>query len=117
MSLKEGLSVIQLPCRPLMVSVGHPFIPNASGEVRQKILDALGLESVEQLYADIPKGVRLNRPLNVAGFYPEQEVRSRIEQLLQRNKSAAEYDSFLGAGIYNHYIPAAVKTIMARTEF
>src|SRR5579864_992736 len=118
MSLKQGLSVIEgLEVRPLMVSDGHPFIPNASGEVRQKILGSLGIDSVEQLYSDIPKGVRLNRPLKLAGFYPEQEVRSRIEQLLQQNKSAAEYNIFLGAGIYNHYIPAAVKTIMSRTEF
>ncbi len=81
------------------------------------MLKSIGIENIEQLYSDIPKEVRLNRPLKVEGFYSEQEVRARIEQLLQQNKSAADHNIFLGAGIYNHYIPAAVKTIMARTEF
>jgi glycine dehydrogenase subunit 1 len=81
------------------------------------MLESLGIKSVEQLYSDIPREVRLNRSLKVEGFYPEQQVRSKIDQLLQQNKSAADYDIFLGAGIYNHYIPAAVKTIMGRTEF
>jgi len=100
-----------------LTASGHPFIPNAGREVRQKMLKSIGIENIEQLYSDIPKEVRLNRPLKVEGFYSEQEVRARIEQLLQQNKSAADHNIFLGAGIYNHYIPAAVKTIMARTEF
>jgi glycine dehydrogenase subunit 1 len=114
---KEGLSVVQLLAQPILTSDSHPFIPNASREVRERMLDSLGIDSVERLYSDIPNEVRLKRPLKVEGFYPEQEVRSRIDQLLQQNKSAADYDVFLGAGIYNHYIPAAVKTIMGRTEF
>ena len=81
------------------------------------MLDAIGIHSVDELYADIPSKVRLNRPLKMDGYYSELEVRERIERLLQRNKSAADFDSFLGGGIYNHYIPAAVKTIMSRTEF
>jgi glycine dehydrogenase subunit 1 len=81
------------------------------------MLESIGVTDIEQLFADIPKDVRLNRSLKVEGFYPEQEVRKKIEQLLRKNKSADDYSMFLGAGIYNHYIPAAVKTIMARTEF
>lgn len=81
------------------------------------MLDAIGIHSVDELYSDIPSKVRLNRPLRIDGYYSELEVRERIEKLLQRNKSAADFDSFLGAGIYNHYIPAAVKSIMSRTEF
>jgi len=99
------------------MSKSHPFIPNTSQELRKKMLEAIGVATIDELYSDIPREVLLNRPLKVDGFYPEQEVRSRIEQLLNKNKSAADYDMFLGAGIYNHFIPAAVKTIMARTEF
>ena len=99
------------------MSKSHPFIPNTSQELRKKMLEAIGVATIDELYSDIPKEVQLNQPLKIDGFYPEQEVRSRIEQLLNKNKSAADYDMFLGAGIYNHYIPAAVKTIMARTEF
>src|SRR5881398_2518941 len=99
------------------MSKSHPFIPNTSQELRKKMLEAIGVATIDELYSDIPREVLLNRPLKVDGFYPEQEVRSRIEQLLNKNKSAADYDMFLGAGIYDHFIPAAVKTIMARTEF
>jgi len=81
------------------------------------MLNAIGIQSVEELYSDIPSKVRLGRRLKIDGNYSELEVREQIEKLLQRNKSAADYDSFLGAGIYNHYIPAAVKAIMSRTEF
>src|SRR5206468_2395147 len=81
------------------------------------MLKTIGISSLDELYSDIPREVRLNRPLKVDGFASEQEVRSNVEQLLKENKSGSDYNSFLGAGIYNHYIPAAVKHIVSRTEF
>lgn len=81
------------------------------------MLKTIGITSLDELYSDIPREVRLDRPLRVEGFNSEQEVRSNVEQLLKENKSGADYNSFLGAGIYNHYIPAAVKHIVSRTEF
>src|SRR5947209_11080376 len=81
------------------------------------MLKTIGISSLDELYSDIPREVRLNRPLKVDGFPSEQQVRSNIEQLLKENKSGSDYSSFLGAGIYNHYIPAAVKAIVSRTEF
>src|SRR5437016_6550382 len=81
------------------------------------MLKTIGISSLDELYSDIPREVRLNRPLKVDGFSSEQEVRSHVEQLLKENKSGSDYNSFLGAGIYNHYIPAAIKAIVSRTEF
>src|SRR5438093_11685328 len=81
------------------------------------MLKMIGVNSLDELYSDIPREVRLNRPLKVDGFPSEQEVRSNIEQLLKENKSGSDYTSFLVAGIYNHYIPAAVKSIVSRSEF
>lgn len=81
------------------------------------MLKTIGVSSLDELYSDIPREVRLNRALKVDGFPSEQEVRSNVETLLNRNKSGSDYTSFLGAGIYNHYIPAAVKHIVSRTEF
>ncbi len=69
------------------------------------MLKTIGISSLDELYSDIPRDVRLDRPLKVDGFSSEQEVRSNVEQLLKENK------------IYNHYIPAAVKAIVSRTEF
>ncbi len=100
-----------------MAQTGHPFIPNSSDQLRKSMLKTIGIDSLDELYSDIPREVRLNRPLKVDGFSSEQEVRSNVEQLFKENKSGSDYNSFLGAGIYNHYIPAAVKHIVSRTEF
>src|SRR5260370_13617867 len=81
------------------------------------MLKTIGINSLDDLYSDIPPEVRLNRPLKVDGFPSEQEVRSNVEQLLKENKSGSDYNSFLGAGISNHYIPAALKHIVSTTEF
>src|SRR5260370_25835844 len=81
------------------------------------MLKTIGIDSLDELYSDIPREVRLNRPVKVDGFPSEQEVRSNIEQLFKENKSGSDYNSCLVAGIYNHYIPAGVKHIVSRTEF
>ena len=116
-SQDEGLSASTTYRALVLETTSHPFIPNSSPELRKRILDEIGIHNVDELYSDIPARVRLSRPLKIDGFYSEVEVRERIEKLLQQNKSAADFDSFLGAGIYNHYIPAAVKAIMSRAEF
>ncbi len=81
------------------------------------MLHAIGVQSLEDLYADIPSEVRVKKPLNVEGFHSEQEVKAHVDGLLAENRSASDHLIFLGAGIYNHYIPAAVKAIIGRTEF
>ncbi len=81
------------------------------------MLKEIGVDSVEELYSDIPRQVRISRPLRIEGFHSEQEVRAHVESLLEQNRSAVDDSLFLGAGIYNHYIPAAVKAILSRTEF
>jgi glycine dehydrogenase subunit 1 len=81
------------------------------------MLDAIGLASIDELFADIPSQVRTSRPLRVDWLPSEQEVKSHIDRLLAENKSAVDMATFLGAGMYNHYLPAAVKAILARTEF
>jgi glycine dehydrogenase subunit 1 len=81
------------------------------------MLKEIGVDSVEELYKDIPDEVRVRQPLSVKGMNSEYEVREHIESELAKNKSAAEEVSFLGAGIYDHYVPAAVKAVLSRTEF
>ena len=100
-----------------MTSSGHRFIPNSSEQIRDQMLRAIGVKSIDDLYADIPPKVLLKKPLEIEGFESEQEVRLRLDRLLSENKSAVDQQVFLGAGIYNHYIPAAVRAIVSRTEF
>ena len=81
------------------------------------MLDAIGVGSIDELFSDIPSQVRTNRPLKVDWLPSEQEVKGHLDRLLSDNKSAFDMPTFLGAGMYNHYLPAAVKAILARTEF
>lgn len=100
-----------------MPKPAHPFLPNTSEPVRRKMLAEIGVGSVEDLYSDIPIEVRVKRALKVEGFSSEHEIHAHIESLLGENRSANDQMVFLGAGLYNHYIPAAVKAIVSRSEF
>ncbi|HLE65011.1 MAG TPA: glycine dehydrogenase, partial [Candidatus Bathyarchaeia archaeon] len=81
------------------------------------MLQEIGADSIEELYSDIPREVRIRQPIKIEGLPSEQEVRTHIETMLGENRSFNDQHVFLGAGLYNHYIPAAVKAIVSRTEF
>src|SRR5690348_5003000 len=82
------------------------------------MLAAIGVGSIEDLFADIPAAVRLGRPLRGLGDgLSEQEVFEEFRALAARNVSADEEISFLGAGMYDHYVPALVDAIISRSEF
>ena len=96
----------------------HPYIPNAVPDVRAAMLAAIGASSVEELYADIPESLRLRRPLDLpAALGSEAELVRHVEGLLARNTSTREALSFLGAGCYNHHVPAVCDEINGRGEF
>lgn len=82
----------------------------------QEMLQELHLGSVEELFADIPKEVRTGG-LKLPPGLPELELRREMENILSPNKPASSHPSFLGAGVYHHFIPAAVRTIVSRSEF
>src|SRR3954452_8146889 len=81
------------------------------------MLAAIGVESLDALFADIPEGLRLNRPLDLPDGKPEQEVYAYLRDLSARNVSAEDEISFLGAGMYDHYVPALIDTLLGRSEF
>src|SRR4051794_19626200 len=84
---------------------------------RQEMLDAIGVESIDDLFADVPEGVRLGRPLDLPQGKPEQEVFARLRDLAAKNTSAEDELTFLGAGMYDHYVPALIDSILQRSEF
>jgi glycine cleavage system P protein (glycine dehydrogenase) subunit 1 len=84
---------------------------------REAMLETIGVSSVEELFADIPEGVRLGRVLALEPALPEAELVAHLEELAARNTHTGEELSFLGAGIYDHYVPAIVDAILARGEF
>ena len=92
-----------------------PFTPNTEAH-RKKMLDAIGMDSVEGLFSDIPEEVR-NPDLNLPKAMSELDLRAYASELSAKNVSAGEYTSFLGAGSYWHHIPAVVSSIASRGEF
>src|SRR5947209_18803598 len=85
---------------------------------RDEMLATIGVGSIEDLFADIPAGVRIERPLGGLGKgLSEQEVFEEFRALAARNVSADDEISFLGAGMYDHYVPALIDSIILRSEF
>jgi glycine dehydrogenase subunit 1 len=90
---------------------------SATDADRQAMLDAIGVGSVDELFAEIPEGVRLQRPLDLPAGLAEQDVYDHLAALAARNTSAEDETSFLGAGMYDHYTPALIDSILQRSEF
>jgi glycine cleavage system P protein (glycine dehydrogenase) subunit 1 len=84
---------------------------------REAMLAAIGAGSVDELFADIPEGVRLRRPIDLPEGKPEQEVYAYLRDLAARNVSTEDEISFLGAGMYDHYVPSLVDALLSRSEF
>jgi len=84
---------------------------------REAMLETIGVPSIADLFRDIPPGVRLDRPLDLGDPLTEQEILERLEDLAARNVHAGEEVSFVGAGVYDHYVPAVADYILQRGEF
>jgi glycine dehydrogenase subunit 1 len=81
------------------------------------MLGTIGVGSIDELFADIPAGLRLNRPLALDAGLSEQEVFEELKALAAKSTSAEDEISFLGAGMYDHYVPALIDSIILRSEF
>ncbi|MDI6871514.1 MAG: aminomethyl-transferring glycine dehydrogenase subunit GcvPA [Bacillota bacterium] len=92
------------------------FLPHTERE-RAEMLKACGVKSVEELFAPIPEAVRLRRPLDLPGPLSEMELAGHLQALAGRNTPTNGLLSFLGAGAYEHYVPAAVGQLTGRAEF
>src|SRR5262245_33929004 len=78
------------------------------------MLAAIGVASVAELFRDVPPGVRLGRRLDVPPALTEAELTRQLEELAAKN--VVDELSFLGAGIYDHYVPAVVDAVLQRGE-
>jgi glycine dehydrogenase subunit 1 len=82
------------------------------------MLDAIGVGSVREIFErQIPGAVRLDRPLQLPDGQPEQDVHAHLSELAARNTSAEDELSFLGAGMYDHYVPSLIDMLVERSEF
>ncbi len=99
-------------------SNGHPFIPNSAPRARARALEAIGISCVEDLYASVPDRVRFKGEMDLPEpIRSEAALRRHLEDVVGRNRSAEESLSFLGAGCWQHYVPAVCDEIANRSEF
>ena len=84
---------------------------------REAMLETIGVATVEELFADLPAGVRLGRELELAPAMSEQELNAYFGSLAAQNAHVGDELSFLGAGMYDHYVPAIVDAVLQRGEF
>jgi len=90
---------------------------SATDSDRRQMLETIGVQSIGELFAEIPAGLRLARPLALDAGLSEQEVFEELRALAAANVSTDDELSFLGAGMYDHYVPALVESIILRSEF
>jgi glycine dehydrogenase subunit 1 len=96
----------------------HPYIPNSVPSVRDAMLAAVGADDIDDLYAEIPERLRFRRPLDLPPpLRSEIELVRHVDGLLARNTSTRELVSYLGAGCYEHQVPAVCDEINSRGEF
>ncbi len=85
---------------------------------RQAMLQEIGVDSVNQLYCDVDDKFLLKQPIAGLPYHMgEQQVDALISSFAKKNRSASEGNFFLGAGCYNHHIPATVDHLIQRSEF
>src|SRR5687768_66685 len=90
---------------------------SATDADRRAMLDAIGVGSINDLFAEIPADLRLGRPLDLPPGLSETECFDQLAGLAERNAHADAELCFLGAGMYDHYVPAIVDAITQRSEF
>ena len=90
------------------------YLPKSDSE-RRAMLDAIGVAEPDELFAHLPQGVKLERPLNLAPGISEYEIVDYFRQRAAENANG--FASFLGAGVYAHYRPVLVDTVVSRGEF
>ena len=92
------------------------YIPNTDAD-RQAMMAVIGIESVEELLSVIPDDVRLDGPLDLPPALSELELHDSMGEMASRNGSADRMASFVGGGMYDHFVPSAIGHLAGRSEF
>ena len=94
----------------------HRYLPTTEQD-RAEMLEAIGVSSVEELFADIPENIRFQGRLEIPEAMSEPELLKHMKQLAAQNWTSDQVISFLGAGVYDHHIPSVVQHVINRSEF
>ncbi len=93
-----------------------PYIPHTD-EDRAEMLRTIGVQTIDELFREIPENLRLKAPLDLPKRLDEAALMADLSEMASQNRSAAELSCFLGAGIYDRFIPATVGAVISRGEF
>src|SRR5699024_9923531 len=96
--------------------MGFRYLPMTESD-KKEMLESIGVSSTEELFSDITKEVRLDRELNLKKPVSEDELKKEMTEIAAKNANLTEYRSFLGAGVYDHFIPSVVDHVISRQEF
>lgn len=92
------------------------YIGNTNND-REQMLKEIGYDSIDSLFKAVPDSVRLKENLNLPTAQSEIELVKNLKKLANKNMNVDDYTCFLGAGAYDHYIPAAIDQLVLRQEF
>jgi glycine dehydrogenase subunit 1 len=99
-------------------SSAHPFMANALPDIKRDMLEALGVDSIETLFEQIPTAHRLKKNPELMGAMRSEMTLSRhLRETLSRNLNCSDVLSFLGGGCWQHHVPAICNEIVGRSEF
>ncbi|CAG9619249.1 aminomethyl-transferring glycine dehydrogenase subunit GcvPA [Sutcliffiella rhizosphaerae] len=94
----------------------HRYLPMTDQDI-QEMLQVIGVEKIDELFSDIPESVRFDGELKIKRAKSESELMRELSVLASKNKDLKNHASFLGAGVYDHYMPVIVDHVISRSEF
>jgi len=96
----------------------HPYIPNSVPAVQEEMLKDIGAKSIDEMFDCIPEEIRFEGTMDMPKpLSSEYELRRHMEAMMNKNVTCEEYISFLGAGCYQHHVPAVCDEVGGRSEF
>ena len=96
----------------------HPYMPNSAGNNKEKMLNAIGAENIDELFIQIPEKHRLSRQLNLPEqLLSELDLKRHLISTLSKNSNCEKNTNFLGAGCWQHHVPSICDEIIGRAEF
>lgn len=92
------------------------YIPNTT-EDKNEMLKSIGYEKIEDLFSDIPESIRKAASFDVGEGLSEYELKKHVRQMAAKNSTLDDVVSFMGAGVYDHFIPSFIDQLLLRSEF
>jgi glycine dehydrogenase subunit 1 len=96
--------------------MNHRYLPLTESD-KNAMLESIGVSTIDELFSDIPEKVRFAGEYNIKPAKPETALMKELAQMAAKNADLKMYSSFIGAGVYDHYIPVIVDHVLSRSEF